>query len=148
MADKVLIVEDEAKIARTVRLYLEQAGYQVVMIQDSALAMSAFRHERPDLIILDLMLPNVDGWEICKQICSESGVPIIMLTARSDLNGSRKTAWRFILIKQKVYILCCWRLPTSGLYRPHNRARRLFRQGEIACWPRPNPIGLYKITFH
>ena len=84
MADKVLLVEDETKIARTVRLYLEQAGYQVVTIQDGAQAMSAFRHERPDLVILDLMLPNVDGWEICRQIRRESGAPIIMLTARSE----------------------------------------------------------------
>jgi DNA-binding response OmpR family regulator len=74
----------EAKIARTVRLYLEQAGYQVATVEDGALAMPAFRHEQPDLIILDLMLPHVDGWELCRQIRRESGVPIIMLTARNE----------------------------------------------------------------
>ena len=84
MADKILLIEDETKIARTVRLYLEQAGYHVVTIQDGAQAMPAFRHERPDLIILDLMLPHIDGWEICRQIRRESGTPIIMLTARSE----------------------------------------------------------------
>lgn len=84
MPDKILLVEDEAKIARTVRLYLEQACYQVATVDDGALAMPAFRHEQPDLIILDLMLPHVDGWELCRQLRRESGMPIIMLTARNE----------------------------------------------------------------
>ena len=84
MSDKILVVEDEANIARTVRLYLEQAGYQVVIVEDGALALPAFRRERPDLVVLDLMLPHVDGWEICRLIRQSSGVPIIMLTARSE----------------------------------------------------------------
>lgn len=84
MADKILVVEDEAHITRTLRLYLEQAGYQVVIISDGALAMPAFRHEKPDLVILDLHLPHVDGWEICRQIRREGDTPIIMLTARSE----------------------------------------------------------------
>ena len=84
MADKILIVEDEAHITRTLRLYLEQAGYQVVIIADGAQAMPAFRHEKPDLVILDLHLPHVDGWEICRQIRREGDTPIIMLTARSE----------------------------------------------------------------
>ncbi|MCF6277500.1 MAG: response regulator transcription factor [Anaerolineales bacterium] len=84
MTDKILIVEDEIKISRTVRLYLEQNGYQVAVIDDGALALAALRTERPDLVLLDLMLPHVDGWEICRQIRRESDVPIIMLTARSE----------------------------------------------------------------
>jgi DNA-binding response OmpR family regulator len=84
LADKILVVEDEAHITRTLRLYLEQAGYQVVIISDGALAMPAFRHEKPDLVILDLHLPHVDGWEICRQIRREGDTPIIMLTARSE----------------------------------------------------------------
>lgn len=84
MADKVLIIEDEMKIARTVRLYLEQSNYQVAVVTDGQQALAAFRHEEPDIVLLDLMLPNVDGWEICRQIRRESGVPIIMLTARSE----------------------------------------------------------------
>lgn len=84
MPGKILIVEDETKIARTVRLYLEQAGFQVTMIHDGALAMPAFRHEQPDLIVLDLMLPNVDGLDVCRQIRRTSNVPIIMFTARSE----------------------------------------------------------------
>jgi len=84
LAEKILIVEDEGNIARTLRLYLEQAKYQVVTISDGALAMPAFRKEKPSLVILDLMLPNVDGLEVCRKIRSESITPIIMLTARSE----------------------------------------------------------------
>ncbi len=84
MVDKILVVEDEAQITRTLRLYLEQAGFQVVIIADGALAMPAFRHEKPDLVILDLHLPHVDGWEVCRQIRREADTPIIMLTARSE----------------------------------------------------------------
>jgi two-component system alkaline phosphatase synthesis response regulator PhoP len=84
LVDKILVVEDETQITRTLRLYLEQAGYQVVIIADGALAMPAFRHERPDLVILDLHLPHVDGWEVCRQIRRETDTPIIMLTARSE----------------------------------------------------------------
>ena len=84
MADKILVVEDEAQITRTLRLYLEQAGYKVVIISDGAQAMPAFRHEKPDLVILDLHLPHVDGWEVCRQIRRETDTPIIMLTARSE----------------------------------------------------------------
>lgn len=84
MTDKILVVEDEAHITRTLRLYLEQAGYQVAIIADGNLAMPAFRHEKPDLVILDLHLPHMDGWEICRQIRHEANTPIIMLTARSE----------------------------------------------------------------
>ena len=84
MADKILVVEDEAHITRTLRLYLEQAGFQVVIVADGAQAIPTFRHEKPDLVILDLHLPHVDGWEVCRQIRREADTPIIMLTARSE----------------------------------------------------------------
>jgi DNA-binding response OmpR family regulator len=84
MAEKILLIEDENKIARTLRLYLEQAGYLVATVDDGALAMPAFRREQPDLVILDLMLPHVDGWKLCGQMRQSSAVPIIMLTARSE----------------------------------------------------------------
>ncbi len=84
MTDKILVVEDEAHITRTLRLYLEQSGFQVVIIADGALAMPAFRHEKPDLVILDLHLPHLDGWDVCRQIRHEADTPIIMLTARSE----------------------------------------------------------------
>jgi DNA-binding response OmpR family regulator len=67
-----------------VRLYLEQAGYLVTVVEDGALALPAFRNEEPDLVILDLMLPHMDGYEICRRIRQMSGVPLIMLTARTE----------------------------------------------------------------
>jgi two-component system, OmpR family, alkaline phosphatase synthesis response regulator PhoP len=82
--ERILVVEDELKIARTVRLYLQQAGYEVIVVDDGAMALPAFRSELPDLVILDLMLPHADGYEICRKIRQTSGVPIIMLTARTE----------------------------------------------------------------
>ena len=82
--ERILVVEDEMKIARTVRLYLEQAGYAVTVVDDGAVALAAFRRELPNLVILDLMLPHVNGRDICRQIRQISGVPIIMLTALTE----------------------------------------------------------------
>jgi DNA-binding response OmpR family regulator len=84
MAHKILIVEDEQKIARLVRLYLEEAGFEALAIHDGAQAIPAFRHERPDLVILDLNLPGMDGLDVCRALRRESGVPVIMLTARTE----------------------------------------------------------------
>ncbi len=84
MSHKILIVEDDSKIVRTLRLYLEKAGYAVVPVYNGGEALPAFRGERPDLVLLDLNLPGVDGLEVCKSLRRESSVPIIMLTARVD----------------------------------------------------------------
>jgi DNA-binding response OmpR family regulator len=85
MAKKILIIEDEAKIMRTVRLYLEQAGYEVVWASDGTQGLAAFRHEKPALMILDLNLPgDLDGLDVCRAIRRDSNVPIIMLTARTE----------------------------------------------------------------
>ena len=81
---KILIVEDEPQIVRALCLYLEQAGYTTAVIYDGAQAMAAFRQEKPDLILLDLNLPNRDGIDICRAVRRDSAVPIIMVTARSD----------------------------------------------------------------
>lgn len=82
--DKILIVDDEKKIVSLVRAYLERYGYQVVEAFDGHQALEAFRREAPDLVVLDLMLPGVDGLEVCRQIRRTSEVPIIMLTARDE----------------------------------------------------------------
>jgi DNA-binding response OmpR family regulator len=84
MAQKILIVEDEARIARLVRLYLEEAGFQAVIVDNGSLALPAFRHEHPELVILDLNLPGKDGLDVCRELRRESDVPIIMLTARTE----------------------------------------------------------------
>lgn len=84
MAQKILIVEDESQIARLVRLYLEEAGFAALEIHDGAQALAAFHHERPDLVILDLNLPGMDGLDICRAIRRESDAPVIILTARTE----------------------------------------------------------------
>lgn len=84
MLQKILIVEDDSKIVRTLRLYLEEANFAVVAVYRGSEAMPAFRRERPDLVILDLNLPEVDGLQVCRSLRRDSNVPVIMLTARVD----------------------------------------------------------------
>ena len=81
---KVLVVDDESKIVRTVRAYLEREGYLVSEAGTGPQALEAFKKERPDLVVLDLMLPELDGYEVCRRLRRESDVPVIMLTARDD----------------------------------------------------------------
>ncbi|MBN1284141.1 MAG: response regulator transcription factor [Anaerolineae bacterium] len=82
MAHTILVVEDEKRIAHWVRTYLEKAGFTTLVAYDGKTGLYMARRERPDLIVLDLMLPEMDGWEVCQTLRRESDVPIIMLTAR------------------------------------------------------------------
>jgi DNA-binding response OmpR family regulator len=82
--ETILVVDDELKIVRTVRAYLEAAGFRVVAAGDGRQALASFRHDRPALVILDLGLPGVDGLDVARSIRKESDLPIIMLTARVD----------------------------------------------------------------
>ena len=84
MNSKILIVDDEKNIAELIRLYLEKEGYKTVCAYDGNEAMSLFNQHNPSLVILDIMLPGTDGWQVCKEIRKSSAVPIIMLTAKSD----------------------------------------------------------------
>ena len=84
MAEKILIVEDERNIASFVSMYLKKERYTVDIARDGAEALAKFESTKPDLMVLDLMLPDMDGLEICRQIRSSSDVPILMLTARDD----------------------------------------------------------------
>jgi two-component system, OmpR family, alkaline phosphatase synthesis response regulator PhoP len=87
MAQRILVVDDDTRIIRLVRAYLEQAGYAVLAAADGAAALRAIRAERPDLVILDLMLPDRDGWEITRIVRADphlARLPIIMLTARVE----------------------------------------------------------------
>lgn len=79
---KILIIEDEANIAQVLRLYLEQAGYSVLTASDGVAGLELHAREHPDLIILDLMLPAMDGMEVCRRIRAWANTPILMLTAR------------------------------------------------------------------
>ena len=82
--EKILVVDDEVKIVRVVRAYLEKEGYQVAEANDGHQALEAARRERPDLVILDLMLPEISGWDVCRTLRQESNVPVIMLTAQDE----------------------------------------------------------------
>ena len=79
----VLVVDDDIKTVELVKLYLERDGYQVLTAYDGIEALRLARESRPDLIVLDLMLPDIDGLEVCRTLRHESDVPIIMLTART-----------------------------------------------------------------
>lgn len=81
---KILVVDDEKKIVDIVKAYLERDGYRVIVAYDGRLALQMARSESPDLIVLDLMLPEVSGWDVCRTLRTESNVPIIMLTALGD----------------------------------------------------------------
>jgi DNA-binding response OmpR family regulator len=80
----VLVVEDEASIASFVSLYLKNAGYEVRTAANGAEALASVQKEQPSLIVLDLMLPDIDGIEICRRIRQKSEIPILMLTARDE----------------------------------------------------------------
>ncbi|MFC1981189.1 response regulator [Chloroflexota bacterium] len=81
---KILVVDDERKIVDIVAAYLEREGYQVLVAYEGKSALELARQELPDLIILDLMLPEISGWDICRTLRKDSDVPIIMLTARDE----------------------------------------------------------------
>ena len=84
MAVSVLIVEDDKNIAELLQLYLEKEGYAVSIAADGGQGLAKFRSEAPDLVLLDVMMPVMDGWAVCKTIRAESQTPIIMLTAKSE----------------------------------------------------------------
>ena len=84
MNSKILIVDDESNIVELIRLYLEKEGFFTVSAKNGTEALAKFRSENPDLIILDIMIPEPDGWQVCREIRRSSNVPIIMLTAKSE----------------------------------------------------------------
>ncbi|MDM8529010.1 response regulator transcription factor [Anaerolineales bacterium HSG24] len=84
MEQTVLIVEDEERIAHWIQAYFEKEGYKTIMAQDGDTGLYLARTKYPDLVILDLMLPGMNGTELCKELRHESDVPIIMVTARSE----------------------------------------------------------------
>lgn len=84
MSSRILVVDDDTALAEMIGIVLRTEGFDPVFCSDGSAALDAFRTERPDLVLLDLMLPGMDGIEICTLVRAESGVPIIMLTARTD----------------------------------------------------------------
>lgn len=86
MAKKILIVDDDPSISEVLALLLQAEGYDTLVVGDGLQAISQFRAAQPDLILLDLMLPGMDGMDVCRIIRAESQVPIIMLTAKTGMN--------------------------------------------------------------
>ena len=84
MSNKALIVEDDINIADLLRLYLEKDGFEVLRAVDGGEGVRLAREQEPDLILLDIMLPVMDGWAVCREVRKTSQVPIIMLTAKSE----------------------------------------------------------------
>ena len=82
--NQILVIEDEPSVSEVVGLYLRRAGYTVLLVRDGKAALAALERQMPMLVVLDLMLPGVDGWEITRWLRQRSDVPIIMLTARRE----------------------------------------------------------------
>ena len=82
--EKILVVDDDTNICELLRLYLEKEGYAVKSVNDGVSAINAFKQENPDLMILDIMLPKLDGWQVCREVRKFSDKPIIMLTAKGE----------------------------------------------------------------
>ena len=84
MPKKILIVEDEANIRELLRLYLEREGYTVLEAENGVEGIKKWKSDKPDMLLLDVMMPVMDGWAVCRETRAESDVPIIMLTAKGE----------------------------------------------------------------
>ena len=84
MANKILVVDDDLNICELLKLYLENEGYTVFTANDGQEAVNTFQAKSPDLVLLDIMLPKMDGWQVCREIRKTSSAPIIMLTAKGE----------------------------------------------------------------
>ena len=131
MAKTVLIVEDDRNIADLLRLYLEKEGYTVVIAPDGMRGVEQFRTVHPSLVLLDVMLPGLDGWGVCRAIRAESQTPIIMLTAKSEtedkVNGLKQGADDYItkpFVMKEVLARIEAVLRRSGI-EPEKSRRRL-----------------------
>ena len=82
--EKVLVVDDDANICDVLMMYLENEGYSVILSYDGEEALVKFNALKPDIVLLDVMLPSMDGWQVCREIRKKSSVPIIMITAKGD----------------------------------------------------------------
>ena len=84
MATKILVVDDDASIVETVRAYLREAGFEVFTARDGNSALSEYRRQKPDLLVLDVMMQEMDGFEVVRTLRRDSAVPVILVTARVE----------------------------------------------------------------
>ena len=132
MAISVLIVEDDRNIAELLKMYLEKHDYTVTIATDGGQGLSKFRANTPNLVLLDVMMPVMDGWALCKAIRAESQVPIIMLTAKSEtddkITGLRSGADDYITkpfeMKEVLARIEAVLRRSTGIV-PEKKARRL-----------------------
>ncbi len=82
--ERIMVIDDDVNICELIRLYLEKEKYSVVIVNDGLEAVSTFSEVKPDLVLLDIMLPGLDGWQVCRKLRSVSNVPIIMLSAKGE----------------------------------------------------------------
>ncbi len=82
---KIMVVDDDSNICELLRLYLEKEGFETVIASDGAKAVAMFDTEKPDLMLLDVMMPLLDGWQVCREIRKKSACPIIMITAKGEV---------------------------------------------------------------
>ena len=83
-AEKILVVDDDQNICELLRLYLVKEGYDICIANDGEAAVAAFEKEKPDLVVLDIMMPGIDGWEVCRRVRAAGNTPVIMLTAKGE----------------------------------------------------------------
>ena len=82
---KIMVVDDDSNICELLRLYLEKEGFEAIIAPNGAKALEMFDTEKPDLMLLDVMMPQLDGWQVCREIRKKSACPIIMLTAKGEV---------------------------------------------------------------
>ena len=84
MSNKILIADDDRSIVELIRLYLEKEGFICITAENGKIALDKFKSDSPSLVILDVMMPEMDGWQVCREIRKTSSTPIIMLTAKGE----------------------------------------------------------------
>ena len=99
MNPRILVVDDDTALAEMIGIVLRTEGFEPVFCADGAAAVDAFRSSNPDLVLLDLMLPGLDGIEVCARIREESGTPIIMLTAKGDAADVGERAAQTVVVR-------------------------------------------------
>lgn len=93
--EKILIADDDKNICELLRLYLAKEGYETVIANDGEAAVAAFEKEKPNMVLLDVMMPKMDGWEVCRRIRAADNTPVIMLTAKAR-PSTRCSAWSWV----------------------------------------------------
>lgn len=131
MNKKALVIEDDKNIAELLRLYLEKDGFEVMIAADGGKGLQLATDEHPDVVLLDIMLPVMDGWQVCREIRTSSDVPIIMLTAKGEtydkVSGLEMGADDYVT---KPFSLAVLLAKTEALIR---RSRGQSADGRLRC---------------